>query len=87
MSTAYDMVMSLKEIFGDQNCVARQVAMRELMKQIWLKGHQFGIMFYDESSKWTEDLESRDWRENQGGYHALVFARVFYTISFELQFE
>ena len=31
MSTAYDMVMSLKEIFGDQNRAAKQVAIRELM--------------------------------------------------------
>jgi len=31
MSTAYDMVMSLKEMVGDQNHVARQVVMKELM--------------------------------------------------------
>jgi len=31
ISTVYDMAMSLKEMFGDQNCATRQVAMRKLM--------------------------------------------------------
>ena len=31
MFIAYDMVKSLKEMFGDKNCPARQVAMKELM--------------------------------------------------------
>ena len=38
MSTAYDIVMSLKEIFGDQNCAARQVAMKELMNTNMAEG-------------------------------------------------
>ena len=31
MNTAYDMILSLKDIFGAQNRAARQVAMRDLM--------------------------------------------------------
>ena len=31
MPTAYDLILSLKEMFGDQNCAARLVAMRDLM--------------------------------------------------------
>ena len=31
MSTAYDMVMSVKEMYGDQNGAARQIAMKKLM--------------------------------------------------------
>ena len=31
MPTAYDMMMNLKEIFGDQTCFARQKAMKDLM--------------------------------------------------------
>ena len=37
-STAYNMVMSLKEMFGDQNSVARQVVMRELINTNMIEG-------------------------------------------------
>ena len=38
MATAYDMMMNLKEIFGEQNCDARQVAMRALLHTKMAKG-------------------------------------------------
>ena len=31
MATAYDMMMNLKEMFGEKNCAGRQVAMRALL--------------------------------------------------------
>jgi len=38
MFTSYDIVMNLKEMFGDQNCAARQVAMRKLMNTNMIEG-------------------------------------------------
>ena len=38
MPTTYDMMMSLKEIFGDQNRVVRLVAMRDVMNTTMVKG-------------------------------------------------
>ena len=38
MPTAYDMMMSLKEMFGDQNRAARLVAMRDLMNTTMVEG-------------------------------------------------
>ena len=45
MATTYDMVMNLKEMFGDQNRAGRQVAMKALLNIIWLREPQFGIIF------------------------------------------
>ena len=38
MPTAYNMMMSLKEMFGDQNRAARLVAMRDLMNTTMVEG-------------------------------------------------
>ena len=38
ISTVYDMVISLKELFGDQSCAAKQVSMRELMNTNMAEG-------------------------------------------------
>ena len=38
MPTAYDMMLSLKEMFGDQNRAARLVAMKDLMNTTMFKG-------------------------------------------------
>ena len=38
MPTAYDMMMSLKEMFGDQNRAARLVVMRNLMNTTMVEG-------------------------------------------------
>ena len=38
MPTAYDMMLSLKEIFGDQNRVARLVFMKYLMNTTMIEG-------------------------------------------------
>ena len=38
MTTAYDMMMNLKEIFGEQNRAARQVAMRALLNTKMVEG-------------------------------------------------
>ena len=38
MATAYDMMMNLKEIFGEQNRASRQVAMRALLNTKMAEG-------------------------------------------------
>ena len=38
MPTAYDMMTSFKEIFGDKNCAARLVVMKDLMNTIMVEG-------------------------------------------------
>ena len=38
MPTTYDMMLSLKEIFGDQNRAARLVAMKDLMNTTMVEG-------------------------------------------------
>ena len=38
MPTAYDMMLSLKEMFGDQNRAARLVAMKDLMNTTMVEG-------------------------------------------------
>ena len=38
MTTTYDMMMNLKEIFGEQNCAGRQVAMRALLNTKMAEG-------------------------------------------------
>ena len=38
MPTAYDMMMRLKEIFGDQNYTSRLVAMRDVMNTAMVEG-------------------------------------------------
>ena len=38
MATAYDMMMKLKEMFGDQNRAGRQVAMKALLNTKMSKG-------------------------------------------------
>ena len=38
MPTAYDMMLSLKEIFEDQKCVARLVAIKDLMNTTMIEG-------------------------------------------------
>ena len=68
MSTAYDMVMSLKEIFGNQNRVARQVAMRELINTNMTEGtpardHVLKMMSYPNE---LEILKAEIDRETQG---------------------
>ena len=38
MATAYDMMLNLKEIFGDQNCAGKQVAMKALLNTKMAEG-------------------------------------------------
>ncbi|XP_057953944.1 uncharacterized protein LOC131148234 [Malania oleifera] len=38
MPSTYDIMQSLKEMFGDQNCATRQAAMKELMNTIMVEG-------------------------------------------------
>ena len=45
MATAYDMMMNLKEMFGEQNRAGRQVAMKALINTKMAEGTQYRIMF------------------------------------------
>ena len=45
MATAYDMMLNLKEMFGDHNHARRQVAMKALLIMKMAEGPQSGIMF------------------------------------------
>ncbi|KAM3222097.1 hypothetical protein P3L10_021367 [Capsicum annuum] len=38
MTTIYDMLESLKEMFGEQNCVAKQTAMKALLTMKMVEG-------------------------------------------------
>ena len=45
MLTAYDILLNVKEMLGEQGHAARQVAMKALLKQRWLKEPQYRNMF------------------------------------------
>ena len=45
MATAYDMMMNLKEMFGEQNCAGRQVAMKALLNTKMAEGTPVQVMF------------------------------------------
>ena len=38
IATAYDMMLNLKEMFGEQNCAGRQVAMKALLNTKMAEG-------------------------------------------------
>ena len=51
MPTTYNMMLSLIKIFGDQNCVARLVTMKDLTNTNMLKGPTSkGLYFEDDKS-------------------------------------
>ena len=61
MATTYDMMMNLKEMFGEQNRAGRQVAIRALFNTKMVEGTRPGSCSEDDrSSERTGDSRSRD---------------------------
>ena len=79
MATTYDIMLNLKEIFGDQGHAGRQVAMKALLNTKMVEGTlvQDYVLKMIAHLNESGDSGSRELKGNPGRYHAYVVTRVF----------